>query len=100
MKRWPSRSWNWQARSTCRPAATASLLLNLESVFTTLVAGAINLGLALSLGLAMPPAATLAATTAVGFFGYGLSIVLSRRAGPDSGGMVGQFQRPALPPTL
>lgn len=41
-----------------------------------LVAGAVNLALALSLGLAMPPVGVLAATAAVGFFGYGLSLVL------------------------
>ncbi|HSQ82443.1 MAG TPA: EamA family transporter [Casimicrobiaceae bacterium] len=41
-----------------------------------LVAGAVNLGLALSLGLSLPPVTMLAATAAVGLLGYGLSLVL------------------------
>ena len=41
-----------------------------------LVAGAVNVGLALSLGFSTPSVAALAATAAVGFFGYGMSLVL------------------------
>ncbi|MGE5087907.1 MAG: EamA family transporter [Candidatus Levyibacteriota bacterium] len=41
-----------------------------------LVAGAVNVGLARLLGLSMPPVATLAAAAAVGFLGYGASLVL------------------------
>jgi drug/metabolite transporter (DMT)-like permease len=41
-----------------------------------LVAGAVNVGLALSLGLALPSSTTLAATAAVGLFGFGVSLVL------------------------
>lgn len=41
-----------------------------------LIAGAVNLGLALSLGDSLPPGTTLAAVAAVGFLGYGLSLVL------------------------
>ncbi|MHB8493187.1 MAG: DMT family transporter [Casimicrobiaceae bacterium] len=40
------------------------------------IAGAVNLGLALSLGDRLPPGTTLAAVAAVGFLGYGLSLVL------------------------
>ncbi len=40
------------------------------------VAGAVNTLLALSLGAAMPAAGVLASTLAVGFFGYGVSLVL------------------------
>jgi drug/metabolite transporter (DMT)-like permease len=41
-----------------------------------LVAGAVNLGLAFSLGYAMPGIARVAQASTVGFFGYGLSLVL------------------------
>ncbi|MBU6484245.1 MAG: DMT family transporter [Betaproteobacteria bacterium] len=41
-----------------------------------LIAGAVNLGLALSLGDRLPPGTTLAAVAGVGFLGYGLSLVL------------------------
>jgi drug/metabolite transporter (DMT)-like permease len=41
-----------------------------------LVAGAVNLGLALMLGARMPPFAPLAGAAVVGFFGYGVSLVL------------------------
>jgi drug/metabolite transporter (DMT)-like permease len=40
-----------------------------------LVAGAVNLGIALSLGLAMPSAKTAALAGLVGFCGYGMSLV-------------------------
>lgn len=41
-----------------------------------LVAGAVNLSLAASLGYAMPRAGAIAQAASVGFFGYGLSLVL------------------------
>ncbi len=41
-----------------------------------LVAGAVNLALALMLGARMPPFAPLAAAAVLGFFGYGVSLVL------------------------
>ena len=41
-----------------------------------LVAGTVNLALALGLGAALPPLPTLAATGLVGFLGYGISLVL------------------------
>ena len=41
-----------------------------------LCAGAVNLGLALWQGATPPPASTLAAAAMVGFFGYGVSLVL------------------------
>jgi len=41
-----------------------------------LVAGAVNLGLALFQGATLPGAAILASAAAVGFFGYGISLVL------------------------
>ena len=41
-----------------------------------LVAGAVNLGLALVLGLALPPLPVALAAGAIGFCGYGLSLVL------------------------
>jgi drug/metabolite transporter (DMT)-like permease len=41
-----------------------------------LVAGTVNLGLALLLGQALPPAGPLLLALTVGFFGYGLSLVL------------------------
>lgn len=41
-----------------------------------LVAGSVNLALALLLGARMPPLAPLAAGAVVGFFGYGVSLVL------------------------
>jgi drug/metabolite transporter (DMT)-like permease len=41
-----------------------------------LVAGAVNLGLAFALGYRLPALAPWAATAAVGFFGYGVSLVL------------------------
>ena len=41
-----------------------------------LCAGAVNLGLALWQGAIVPPATTLAAAALVGFFGYGVSLVL------------------------
>ena len=40
-----------------------------------LVAGGVNLGLALMLGARMPPVGSLAAAAVVGFFGYGVSLV-------------------------
>ena len=41
-----------------------------------LVAGGVNLALALTLGARMPPLAPLAGAAVVGFFGYGVSLVL------------------------
>jgi drug/metabolite transporter (DMT)-like permease len=41
-----------------------------------LIAGSVNLGLALALGASLPPAAVLAGAGLVGFVGYGLSLVL------------------------
>jgi drug/metabolite transporter (DMT)-like permease len=41
-----------------------------------LVAGSVNLALALMLGAKMPPPAPLAGAAVVGFFGYGVSLVL------------------------
>jgi drug/metabolite transporter (DMT)-like permease len=41
-----------------------------------LVAGAVNLAIALALGLSMPPPGTMLVAGIVGFFGYGLSLVL------------------------
>jgi drug/metabolite transporter (DMT)-like permease len=41
-----------------------------------LAAGTTNLGLALGLGAALPPAVLVLSATSVGFFGYGLSLVL------------------------
>ena len=41
-----------------------------------LVAGAVNLGLALQAGQALPPVPTVLASGAIGFLGYGISIVL------------------------
>src|SRR6266480_4896795 len=41
-----------------------------------LVAGVVNLSVALSLGYAMPSLASIAQAASVGFFGYGLSLVL------------------------
>ena len=41
-----------------------------------LVAGAVNLGLALLVGQALPPPGVLGVTLAVGFLGYGVSLVL------------------------
>ncbi|TVT50169.1 MAG: DMT family transporter [Denitromonas halophila] len=41
-----------------------------------LTAGSVNCALALSLGASLPAASTLAATLAVGFLGYGISLVM------------------------
>lgn len=41
-----------------------------------LVAGAVNVGLALLLGFSLPPLAILSAAAVVGFLGYGVSLVL------------------------
>lgn len=41
-----------------------------------LVAGSVNLGLALAHGAALPPVVTVAAAGLIGFLGYGLSLVL------------------------
>jgi drug/metabolite transporter (DMT)-like permease len=41
-----------------------------------IVAGAVNLGLALYLGATLPSAGVLASAAAVGFFGYGISLAL------------------------
>jgi len=40
-----------------------------------LVAGVVNLGLAIGRGAALPPAETIATASLVGFFGYGVSLV-------------------------
>jgi drug/metabolite transporter (DMT)-like permease len=42
----------------------------------TLVAGGVNIGVALAMGDRLPPAASLAGALATGFLGYGVSIVL------------------------
>lgn len=41
-----------------------------------LIAGSVNMALAMELGTALPAAATMAAAGLVGFFGYGVSLVL------------------------
>ena len=41
-----------------------------------LIAGSVNMALAIELGTALPAAATLAAAALVGFFGYGVSLAL------------------------
>jgi drug/metabolite transporter (DMT)-like permease len=41
-----------------------------------LAAGSVNLGIALTLGASLPPASTVAAAAALGFFAYGISLTL------------------------
>ena len=53
-------------------ASDAILIAGLKG----LVAGVVNLSVALSLGYAMPSLASIAQAASVGFFGYGLSLVL------------------------
>jgi drug/metabolite transporter (DMT)-like permease len=50
----------------------AALIAGIKGV----IAGTVNLGLAALLGQALPPAGALALAMIVGFFGYGLSLVL------------------------
>ena len=50
------------------------------TAFKGLVAGAVNIGLALSFGAAMPPWSTVLVAGAIGVVGYGISLVLFIRA--------------------
>src|SRR5437868_5754000 len=62
---WPSRQdWGW--------LADAILIAGLKGI----VAGVVNLSVALGLGYAMPSVDSIVQAASVGFFGYGLSLVL------------------------
>ncbi|MDD2180391.1 DMT family transporter [Acidovorax sp. D2M1] len=88
----------WQTGSSLQPSGTGPLLVGLaclcwaidnnltrkvsasDALFIAgikgLMAGSVNTALAISMGAALPPLATLSATMAVGLLGYGISLVL------------------------
>jgi drug/metabolite transporter (DMT)-like permease len=64
----------WGLRGT--QAVDASLLLNFEGVITALAAGSSNLALGLAVGGSFPASGPAAGAVALGFFAYGVSLVL------------------------
>jgi drug/metabolite transporter (DMT)-like permease len=96
---WPDDT-RWDAALPSLAVVAACLAWALDNNFTRkvaladatliamikgLVAGSVNVALALSLGASLPPPAPLAAAALLGFFSYGLSLVLFVRALRDLG---------------
>lgn len=96
---WPDDA-RWDAALPSLAVVAACLAWALDNNFTRkvaladatliamikgLVAGSVNVALALSLGASLPPPAPLAAAALLGFFSYGLSLVLFVRALRDLG---------------
>ena len=65
--------WGIDNNLTCRVSASDALQI---AGIKGLVAGPVNLALALALGFRLPPLATLLTAGTVGFCGYGLSLVM------------------------
>lgn len=65
--------WAVDNNLTRKVAASDALMI---ACLKGLVAGAVNLALAVMLGAALPPASTTAMALALGFVGYGISLVL------------------------
>jgi len=65
--------WAIDNNLTRKVAASDALMI---ACLKGLVAGAVNLGLAALLGASLPPAGTTAMALALGFVGYGISLVL------------------------
>lgn len=66
-------AWGIDNNFTRRISATDPVVI---AMLKGLVAGVVNVGLALAGGALFPPASVIAATAAVGFFGIGVSLVM------------------------